>query len=83
MNTAQFKIGMRVRYIPPHILKLVVNAMEDPAATINNLSCYEGVVSSVNESFVFVKYDIEIFDLETGKEDCTDQTTSPENLLIL
>jgi len=71
METIDFKKGMPVRHIPPH-----VNGDE------NHSDCENGIVSSINDKWVFVKYDNLCCNMVTGDEPYTAQATSPENLII-
>lgn len=70
--TSDFKHGMRVLYVPSHIRGKTTNA-----------DCKRGIVSSVNDEFVFVKYDCAACKMLTGDEPYTAQATLPENLWIL
>jgi hypothetical protein len=63
MTTADFKEGKNVVYIPPH-------AQGD----INHKDCEIGVVSSVNEKFVYVKY------VRNSILQQTSQATNPKDL---
>ena len=69
MKTVDFKKGERVRYIPTH------------AANAQSKDCQNGVVSSINDSWVFVKYDNLMSIMITGDEPYTAQATSPEDLV--
>lgn len=71
MKLEQFKKGYRVKYIPNH-------AEGDE----NHSDCKEGVVSSVNDSWVFVKYDNLEMRMQTGDEPYTAQATDPEDLIL-
>lgn len=61
---------MRVRYIPAH-------ANGYP----NHKDCEDGVVSSTNDRFVFVKYDNAVQKMITGNEPYTSQATDPKDLI--
>jgi len=65
-----FNKGDLVRYIPAH-------AHND----INHKDCEDGVVSSINDKFVFVKYDNSICTMITDDEPYTAQATNPNNLI--
>lgn len=69
MDTGEFKKGDRVRYIPAHA-----------RGVFNHPDCEDGVVSSVNEKFVFVKYDNAMGIMVTGDEPYTAAATRPEDL---
>ncbi len=66
----EFKKGQRVRYIPTH-------AEGDET----HPDCQNGIVSSVNDKFVFVKYDNAMMIMITGDEPYTAQATLPEDLI--
>lgn len=68
----KFKKGVRVVYVPTH-------AFDD----IEHKDCERGVVSSVNEKYVFVKFDPKFMRVTyiTGDEDVTAQACRPEDLL--
>ncbi len=70
MRLSEFKKGDKVKYIPTH-------AGNDPG----HKDCECGVVSSVNEKFVFVKYNNDMCIMTTGDEPYTAQATSPEDLI--
>lgn len=70
MNLEDFKKGMRVRYVPSH-------ANGDS----KHPDCENGVVSSTNTRFVFVKYDNAMGVMVTGDEPYTSQATEPEDLI--
>jgi hypothetical protein len=72
MELKDFNKGDRVRYIPHH-------ARGDQ----NHKDCKNGVVSSKNEKFVFVKYDNLMCVMTTGDEPYTAAATSPEDLIKL
>lgn len=65
-KTSDFKSGDGVKYIPNH-------ADGDP----NHKDCENGVVSSINEHFVFVKY------IRNNMLNTTAAATKPENLIHL
>ena len=67
MNATDFKPGMRVKYIPR-----VAN--KNP----NHEACEEGIVSSTNDSFVFVRYENGINSF--AQKGCP---TDPEDLIII
>ncbi len=67
--TADFKKGDLVRYIPHH-------AKGDSG----HKDCQNGVVSSINDKFVFVKYDNGMCTMIDGDEPYTAAATSPWNL---
>ena len=65
-----FKKGDKVTFIPNH-------AFDDP----NHEDCQDGVVSSVNDHYVFVKYNCALGEAITGDEPWTAQSTKRENLV--
>lgn len=67
-----FPKGTHVRYIPGI-------AEGDP----EHPSCQDGVVSSTNDKYVFVKYHTKLIRFKTGDEPYTAQATKPEDLIIL
>lgn len=67
-----FKKGMRVRFVPTH-------AHGDP----EHKDCQDGVVSSTNAHYVFVKYDNLVRRMLTGNEPYTAAATKRENLIPL
>ena len=71
MNTSAFTKGRKVRYIPSH-------ANGNP----RHPDCKNGVVSSVNDRLVFVKYDNAMCFMTTGDEPYTAQATSLEDLIF-
>lgn len=71
MKTTDYKKGDRVRYIPPP------HAQED----IDHKDCQNGVVSSINNKWVFVKYDNLAGIMITGDEPYTAQATDPNRLI--
>ena len=70
MKTTEFKKGERVRYIPHHA-----------HGDIKHKDCENGVVSSTNNSWVFVKYDNLMCIMTTGDEPYTAQATDPNDLV--
>ena len=70
MKLEDLKKGDWVRYIPTH-------AEGDSA----HKDCQNGVVSSKNDRFVFVKYDNGMCIMTTGEEPYTAQATKPEDLI--
>jgi len=72
MQLSDFKKGQRVKYIPTHAF-----------GNSKHPDCENGVVSSVNNKYVFVKYDNAVMIMKTGDEDYTAQATSPENLIFI
>ena len=96
MSTYIFKKGMRVKYIPPHLLLSFIDVMIDPLKVRYHKDCRTGVVSRVYGGFVYVKYDpvigtfkgpeneVKIYsEFKTGDEPCYAQATKPEELVIL
>ena len=71
-KTIDFKKGDAVRYIPHH-------AKRDP----KHKDCQNGIVSSTNDKWVFVKYDNAMCIMVTGDEPYTAAATSPEDLIRL
>ena len=67
-----YKHGDRVRYIPNHA-----------EGNLSHSSCQDGVVSSINESWVFVKYNCLACTMITGDEPYTAQATDRRNLVRL
>jgi len=65
-----FKKGDLVRYIPSY------------AKDSSHTDCENGVVSSINDTFVFVKYDNSICKMVTGDEPYTAQATYSNNLKL-
>ncbi len=65
-----YKHGDLVRYIPNHA-----------NGDATHPDCQNGVVSSTNEHFVFVKYDCPACTMFTGDEPFTAQATKRENLV--
>ncbi len=70
MKISDFKKGDAVWYMPQH-------ANKDP----RHADCQRGVVSSSNDSFVFVKYDCTACKMVTGDEPYTAQATDPQDLM--
>lgn len=70
MTTKDFQKGQLVTYIPNH-------ANGDSS----HKDCENGVVSSINDKFVFVKYNNKMCVMITGDEPYTAQATPPENLI--
>ena len=70
MNDYVFEKGDKVRYIPTHT-----------HGNPNHEDCENGVVSSVKNNVVFVKYDNGMCIMTTGDEPYTAQATSPEDLI--
>jgi len=68
--TTDFQKGMRVRYVPAHAF-----------ADVEHKDCQNGVVSSTNARFVFVKYDNAMGIMVTGDEPYTAQATNPSDLV--
>ncbi len=72
MKTSDFKKRERVRYIPTHA-----------SGNKFHKHCEDGVVSSINDKYVFVKYDNMIGKMVTGDEPYTSAATRPEDLIKL
>lgn len=71
MSTTQdFSKGDSVRYVPRHA-----------NGDLNHKDCQNGVVSSVNDSWVFVKYDNAMCIMVTGDEPYTAAATDPNDLV--
>ena len=70
MKTDDFRKGERVRFIPYHARGEKLHS-----------DCKNGVVTSVNDNYVFVKYDTIIMKMVTGDEPYTAQATNPEDLI--
>jgi len=68
--TSNFKKGDHVTYVPTHA-----------QGNTGHPDCTQGVVSSVNDTFVFVKYNNNMCIMTTGDEPYTAQATSPGNLV--
>ena len=71
-QTRDFKKGQRVRYIPAHA-----------EGDISHPDCNNGVVSSINDKWVFVKYDTPDLVMRSGDEPYTAAATSPKDLIWL
>jgi hypothetical protein len=72
-STEKFKKGMRVRYRPNHVDK-----DDDSHPDIQ-----KGCVSSINDRWVFVKYDNLSCKMFTGDEPFTAAATCPQDLEII
>lgn len=70
MKTSDFKHGDLVTYIPTHTCRNEKHG-----------DCQNGVVSSINEKFVFVKYDNAVMAMITGDEPYTAAATRSEDLI--
>ncbi len=70
MTPDDFKKGERVRYVPAHAF-----------GDVNHKDCQDGVVSSTNSRYVFVKYDNATCVMVTGDEPYTAQATDPADLI--
>jgi len=70
MIQEDYKHGDKVIYIPNHA-----------EGDVRHPDCQQGIVSSVNERFVFVKYDCLACTMTTGDEPYTAQATKRENLV--
>jgi hypothetical protein len=71
MKLSDFKKGMKVRYIPTHA-----------NGDTKHKDCENGVVSSVNDKYVFVKYDNLMCIMTNGDEPYTAQGTDPNDLVM-
>lgn len=69
-TTDDFRHGDKVIYVPNHA-----------NGSVTHPDCQNGVVSSVNEHWVFVKYDCLACIMVTGDEPYTAQATSRDNLV--
>ena len=69
-NVSDFKHGDKVRYVPSHA-----------HGDAKHKDCQNGVVSSTNEKWVFVKYDNSMCIMTTGDESYTAAATNPEDLI--
>lgn len=67
----QFKKGMKVIYVPHHA-----------EGDTTHEDCRKGVVSSKNDTWVFVKFDCLACIMETGDEDYTAQACNPKDLVL-
>jgi len=65
-----FKHGDKVRYIPNHA-----------NGDAQHPDCQNGVVSSVNNNWIFVKYDCLACTMFTGDEPFTAQATKREDII--
>jgi len=65
-----FSKGDKVRYVPRHA-----------SGDVNHEDCQNGVVSSTNDEWVFVKYDNLDCVMITGDEPYTAQATDPSDLV--
>lgn len=70
MKSSDFKKGDKVVYVPNHAMGNKYHG-----------DCERGVVSSINEFNVFVKYDNSMCIMTTGDEPYTAQSTHPDNLV--
>lgn len=71
MKTFDFKKGDKVTYIPSHA-----------KGNRHHIDCENGVVSSINNKWVFVKYDNSMCIMITGDEPYTAQSTDPNELIL-
>jgi hypothetical protein len=71
MKPSDFSKGQRVRYIPHHA-----------NGDTKHPDCENGVVSSVNDTWVFVKYDNQMCIMVTGDEPYTAAATDPNDLIL-
>ena len=71
MKTSDFKKGMKVRYVPKHA-----------HGDTKHKHCENGVVSSVNDRWVFIKYDNLMCTMTTGEEPYTAAATDPNDLVM-
>ena len=65
-----FKKGERVRYVPSHVY-----------GQVKHPDCEDGVVSSVSDKYVFVKYDNAVMKMVTGDEPYTAAATHYQDLV--
>jgi len=81
MELQEFKHGMRVAYIPNHVglMALLSTSAGYPYPKDVQL----GVVSSINEQWVFVKFDNGVQQMVTGDEPYTAQACHPRHLVLL
>jgi len=70
-TTSDFEKGDLVKYIPTHA-----------EGNHKHPDCENGVVSSVNDKFVFVKYDNKMCIMTTGDEPYTAKATDPDDLVM-
>jgi hypothetical protein len=68
--TGNFKTGDHVTYVPSHA-----------QGNLTHADCQQGVVSSVNDEWVFVKYNNLMCIMTTGDEPYTANATSPYDLV--
>ena len=73
MLTSAFEKGMRVRFIPNHV----------EWGDVGHKDVQHGCVSSVNDTYVFVKLDLADVKMITGDEPYTAQASFPINLDLL
>ena len=71
MDITSFKKGQHVLYVPHHA-----------HGNETHPDCQKGVVSSTNDTNVFVKYDNLMCIMVTGDEPYTAQATRPEDLVM-
>ena len=81
MKTSDFKKGDKVEYTRTHLPDLYFKFLA--RGDQEHKDCENGVVSSTNNLFVFVKYDNAICIMTTGDELYTSQATAPEDLIKL
>lgn len=80
-KVSDFSKGERVVYVPSHVNRLV-HVLHNGSPTFeDNKDCEHGVVSSVNDTVVFVKYDNGMCIMVTGDEPYTAQATNPRDLV--
>jgi len=70
MKLTECKKGTRVRYVPRHA-----------EGDTSHPDCQNGVVSSKNDTFAFVKYDNAMCTMVNGDEPYTAQATDPGDLI--
>ena len=70
MTFEECEKGIRVRFIPHHA-----------KGDTNHPDCQNGVISSKNDLWVFVKYDNGMCTMVTGDEPYTAQATHPNDLI--
>lgn len=68
-TTDDFKKGDKVTYIPTHAI-----------GKVDHPDCENGIVSSTNDSFVFVKFDNAMYIMITGDEPYTAHAVRPQDL---
>lgn len=73
MKSTDFSKGMRVRYYPHHVDK----------GDVDHEDVQRGAVSSINDKWVFVKYDCAAGIMLTGDEPYTAAATDPEQLEVI